>query len=74
MIKRTISVAQTYDFFGDTIKVTRKIQELAPIFNRHQKLIGSINKESKRTIRRLKHITSKFRSLIDSESISTIER
>jgi hypothetical protein len=56
------------------MKVARKIQELAPMFNRHQQLMGSIDEESLRTIGRLKHITSKFRSLIDDEPISTVER
>jgi DNA repair ATPase RecN len=74
VIKRTISVAQTYDFFRDTMKVAKKIQELAPMFNRHQQLIRSVNKESKRTIERLNHITGKFRSLIDDEPVSTVER
>lgn len=74
VIKRTISVARTYDFFTDTMKVARGIQELAPMFNRHQKLMGSIDEESIRTIGRLKHITGKFRSLIDCEPVSTVER
>lgn len=74
VIKRTISVAQTYDFFRDTIKVARRIQELAPMFNRHQQIMRSIDEESKRTIGRLKHITGKFRSLIDNEPVSTVER
>jgi negative regulator of sigma E activity len=56
------------------MKVAKKIQELAPMFNRHQHLIRSINKESKRTIERLNHITGKFRSLIDDEPVSTVER
>lgn len=74
VIKGTISVARTYDFFTDTMKVARGIQELAPMFNRHQKLMGSIDEESIRTIGRLKHITGKFRSLIDCEPVSTVER
>jgi hypothetical protein len=74
VIKRTISVAQTYDFFGDSINIARNIPELEPMFNRHQQLMGSIDEESKRTIRRLKHITGKFHSLIDNEPISTVER
>ncbi|GFF64719.1 hypothetical protein CNMCM6936_005058 [Aspergillus lentulus] len=74
VIKRTTSVARTYDFFRDTMKVARKIQELASMFNRHQQLMESIDEESIRTIRRLKHITSKFRSLIDGEPISTVDR
>ncbi|KAF7136917.1 hypothetical protein CNMCM5793_006579 [Aspergillus hiratsukae] len=74
VIKRTRSLARTYDFFRDTMKVARKIQELAPMFKRHRQLMGSIEEESIRTIGRLKHITDKFRSLIDSEPISTVER
>jgi hypothetical protein len=74
VINRTISVARTYDFFRDTMKVARGIQELAPMFKRHQQLIGSIDEESIRTIGRLKHITRKFRTLIDGEPVGTIER
>ena len=74
VIKRIISVAQTYDFFGDTMKVARKIQELAPMFKRHQNLMRSIDEESKRTIGRLEHITNKFRFLINGESVGTVER
>lgn len=74
VINRTISVARTYDFFRDTMKVARGIQELEPMFKRHQELIGSIDEESTRTIRRLKQITGKFRTLIDGEPVSTVER
>ncbi|KAJ5684743.1 uncharacterized protein N7477_001088 [Penicillium maclennaniae] len=74
VIKRTISVARTYDFFRDTMKVAKEIQELAPVFNRHQHLMESIDEESIRTIGRLKHITGNFRSLIDGEPVSTVER
>ena len=74
MIDRTITVARTYDLFRDTMKVARGIQELAPMFNRHQQLIGSIDEESIRTIGRLKHITGKFRTLIDGEPVRKVER
>ncbi|CEJ59115.1 hypothetical protein PMG11_07751 [Penicillium brasilianum] len=74
VINRTITVARKYEFFRDTMKVARGIQELAPTFKRHQELIGSIDEESTRTIRRLKQITGKFRTLIDGEPVSTVER
>jgi hypothetical protein len=72
--KRTTSVAQTYEFFGGTMKAAREVKELVPMFNRHQPLIESIDEESKRTIRRLRNITGKFNSLIDGEYVSTVER
>jgi hypothetical protein len=74
VIKRTRSVAQTYDFFKDTIKVAGRIQELAPMFNRHKQLIESVDEESNRTIERLKDLTGRFRSLIDGKPVNTIQR
>lgn len=74
VIKRAKSVARTYDFFRDTMEVARKVRELAPMFNRHQQLIEEIDEESRRTIRRLKQITGNFRSLIDGNYVSTVER
>lgn len=56
------------------MEVARKVQELAPMFNRHKQPIGSIDEESERAIGRLKHITGKFRSLIDYEPVGTADR
>ncbi|KAJ5153203.1 uncharacterized protein N7482_009681 [Penicillium canariense] len=74
VIKRTKSVARTYDLFKDTMTKVKKIEELAPMFKRHRKLIREVETESKRIIGRLKHITNIFRFMINVEPVSSVEK
>lgn len=74
VIKRTKTVARTYEFFSGTMKGAKKIEELAPMFKRHRKLIKRVKTESKRIIGRLQCITNIFGSLITGKPVDSVEK
>lgn len=50
---RTKILAQTYEFFKDTMDNVGRLEELSHVFERHKKLLMGVDDESKRTINRL---------------------
>lgn len=73
-IKRTNTVAQTFEFFSESLDNARGIEELDSMFERHGKLIESVNGEAKRTIKRLDYITTICRLMMNSSHISPVQR
>ncbi|KAL4865517.1 hypothetical protein BDV12DRAFT_211022 [Aspergillus spectabilis] len=65
VIDRTETVAQIYEFFGDTIADAKKINDLARTFKKHRKLILKVETESDRIIEKLENITMMFWPLLE---------
>ncbi|KAJ6003843.1 hypothetical protein N7540_013125 [Penicillium herquei] len=73
-IKRTETVAQTFNFFSESLDKAETIEELGLMFEQHRKLIESVNGEAKRTIKELEYITTICRSMMDCPHVSAIQR
>lgn len=67
-------VARMYDFFIHTMEHAEGIEELAPIFERHHRLIGSVKSEAQQTIERLKALISLFSSKITGRAVSPVQK
>ena len=74
VMRRTNIVARTYDFFNETMENVRRIQELASIYARHGELIGTVESESEKIIKRLEHITEIFWLQINKKPVNTVDK
>lgn len=73
-IKRTETVAQTFNFFSESLEKAEGIEELGSMFKQHRKLIESVNGEAKRTIKELEYITTICRSMMNCPHVSPVQR
>jgi hypothetical protein len=74
VMRRTNIVARTYDFFTETMENVRRIKELASIYARHGELIGTVESESIKIIKRLEHITEIFWLQINKKPVNTVDK
>jgi hypothetical protein len=74
VIRRTKTVARTYEFFRDTLKQAEGIEELAPMFKRHKRLIGGVEMESEQIITKLKDITKIFWFLMKGDPVNVTDK
>ena len=72
--KRTKTVAAMYVLFRGTLKKAERIDELTPIFKRHENLMSSVRSEASHTIKRLKNLTKRFDRQMSGRNVSSAER
>ncbi|PIG79896.1 hypothetical protein AARAC_010459 [Aspergillus arachidicola] len=74
VIERTMTVAETYTFFRDTIKEARKIHELHPMFRKYKRLINRVDGESSATVQKLRNVRSIFSPLGREDPVHPAEK
>ncbi|CEL07676.1 hypothetical protein ASPCAL10832 [Aspergillus calidoustus] len=74
IMKRTETVALTYNFYQDTMDEAKQIPELEPMFKKHRKLMRRITTESKRLIDTLEDFVQFFWFDLHDSPVELIER
>ncbi|CEL11755.1 hypothetical protein ASPCAL14852 [Aspergillus calidoustus] len=74
IMKRTETVALTYNFYQDTMDEAKQIPELEPMFKKHRKLMRKITTETTRLIDTLEDFVQFFWFDLHDSPVELIER
>ena len=74
MSDQTETVAETYEFFRETMAGAKKVKGMGRTFEKHGKLIQKVKSKSRRLASRIRAITDLFSPLLETNHIDRVQR